>query len=532
MGFLDKTLQLIQLTQAIASMMPQKAPEYRPPPLENTDPMEGMASGEELENYRYRKRAFYLGRINAEHKANFEAGISDDRHIFIVAGNAAGKGRTIIVQNSLRWRGGFVGLDPKGELASITAMRRGTAEQAKGTGTSVRHFLEQQVAILDPFGETIGAARIYKKCYNPLSEIDMTAPNATKLIKRIAAALIVPEKGESEHFSVIGEALIAGLLEVILLTQPKKNHNLSFLRHLALKPFEDLIKILKGEDAPNKGRLPVDGLAADAIAALEETIGTNEGGGFKTTLIKNLKWLSEPIMRKHVSKSDFSLRDLVKKGGSVYIVTPPDQMKEYRNWLRVIIQTCISAKIELGVNQTTQPTLFMLDEFPLLGRMKEIEESAGYLRGYNCKLVCAIQNIGQVKILYQGNWETFLGNAGAIIGFSVNDLESEKYMSDRMGKIMAWETSYSINQGVNAQGMNGGMNEGKGVNQAQRERSVRFSNEIREQTARQTMRAFVIPADGKTLSIQRQNYDDIKGNGIFDSPQFCMDWEKKYGSKI
>jgi len=78
MGFLDKSLQLIQLAQVISSMMPTKAPEYKAPPLENTDHMEGMATGQELKQYTYQKGAFYLGRLHPDHEANYEAGIKDD----------------------------------------------------------------------------------------------------------------------------------------------------------------------------------------------------------------------------------------------------------------------------------------------------------------------------------------------------------------------------------------------------------------------------------------------------------------------
>ena len=140
-----------------------------------------------------------------------------------------------------------------------------------------------------------------------------------------------------------------------------------------------------------------------------------------------------------------------------------------------------------------------------------------------------IQNIGQIKQNYAKNWETFLGNAGAIIGFALNDYETEEYLSNRMGKILAWETSYNINQGVGEQVGGGNVNHGKGVNQAQRERAVRMPNEVHQQAAREQMTAFVIPADGKPLMIRRKNYDDIKKTGLFDSPQFCEAWEKKHG---
>ncbi len=69
--FLGKTLQFIQLTQTVAAMMPRSAPEYKAPPLENTDPMEGMATGQELKQYTYQKGAFYLGRLHPDHEANY-----------------------------------------------------------------------------------------------------------------------------------------------------------------------------------------------------------------------------------------------------------------------------------------------------------------------------------------------------------------------------------------------------------------------------------------------------------------------------
>ena len=160
-GLINGINATINLGHSIRAMMPTPAPVYQEPKTENTDPMEGMASGKELSKYSYRPGAFYLGNIAPEHKIEQQAGIYDDRHIFLVAGNAAGKGRSILIQNALRWKGGAVFLDPKGEIASITAMRRGTSENAKGTGTSVRQFLGQKIIILDPFDQVEGAARIY-----------------------------------------------------------------------------------------------------------------------------------------------------------------------------------------------------------------------------------------------------------------------------------------------------------------------------------------------------------------------------------
>ena len=506
----------------VASSLRDSAPEYQAPPLENTHTMEGMADASELKQYEYRRGAFYLGNIHPDHDENFKAGISDDRHVFIVAGNAGGKGRSILINNSLRWAGGYVGLDLKGENCSITAMRRGTAKMAKGTGTSVRRFLGQEVAALDPLDQVEGAARIYKRSYNPLFDIDIHSRNAQAEIKKIASACIVPYDGSNSWISENAETILAGVIEAVLLTKDKPDQNLKSVRLLIF----NLAGLV--EELFNDKRLPNDGLAAEAKGVLDESLDSNEIGFYKSCLSQNLKWLSEPQMKDHLDDDSFSLKDLVKGGGSVYICVPPNRVDDFKCWLRIIIQTCINAKIELGVYQKTLPTLFNLDEFPLLGNFKEVEKNAGFIRGYNCKMVFTIQNIGQIKAHYAKNWETFLGNAGAIIGFATNDLETEEYLSKRTGKIRAWETSYAINSGASVNGINGGLSDGKTTSQAQRERSVRMSNELHEECARHTMKAIVIPADGKPLFIERVNYDSIPEGGLFDSPAYIQYWEAKY----
>ena len=113
------------------------------------DPMDGLADADELEQYRHGRGAFYLGQIHEDHGVDFDAGIHDDRGVFVVAGSGAGKGTSFYIQNCLRWPGPLVCVDPKGEAAMITAVRRGTEKAAHGTGTSVRPpFLGQQVAII------------------------------------------------------------------------------------------------------------------------------------------------------------------------------------------------------------------------------------------------------------------------------------------------------------------------------------------------------------------------------------------------
>ena len=63
-------------------------------------------------------------------------GIDDNRHVLTVAGSRSGKSVTI-VGNLLFYRGSVLAMDPKAELANITAERRAA--------------LGQKVIVLDPF---------------------------------------------------------------------------------------------------------------------------------------------------------------------------------------------------------------------------------------------------------------------------------------------------------------------------------------------------------------------------------------------
>lgn len=501
---------------------------------ELTDPMEGWAQGEELAQYAYDPKSVYFGKIHPDHGTNHAAGLplGDDRHMFIVAGNGAGKGTSFLVQNCIRWQGGVVVIDPKGEAASITAMRRGTRERALKTGTSVRQFIGQQVAILDPFNNVKGAAKTYRVGYNPLRDIDIKKKGWGRQIRLLSEAAVMKDSGDAgAHFSESIAIILRGVIEKILHTYPKDKQTLVTCDEIMWKPYQERDEEgneLEGtgflgwmQDAPETSV----NFARKAAVAMDD-IGGEEWGSFRTTMARKLAWLADEELRSHLGDSEFSLRDVVQSGGSVYIVVDPESMSGVKEWMRVIVRQAIGAKIAMGDKQTGLQTFFMLDEFPLLGHFEVIEESAGYLRGYGAKLMPIIQNIGQVKKHYSNNWETFLGNAGAIVAWGTNDSETEKYLAERLGSKWAWEETYSQSDNV---GLDGG---GSGSSsRAKHQRPLLFANELHALGARETGRAFILPAAGKPFMVERQPYfTALAGKGLFDSPQFINEWEKKYAT--
>lgn len=476
--------------------------------------------GDELARYKMQSGAFFLGRVHPDHRAHFAAGIYDDRHVFIKAGSRAGKGLTFGIPNALIWNGPLFVIDPKGEIASIAAMRRATFEAAKGTGTSVRSFVGQSVAVLDPLGQVRGPARACRVDYNPLADIDLSKGGGVRTIHAMASAIVKPDAGNGAHFSESAETLIAGLLEAVKAHEPPERQTLTQMRAVLLAGFDALRGYMGGIET-------AAGLAQEAVTIMDE-VGSDEWGSFRTTLSRSVKWLAEPDMQSHLQTSAFSLRRAVQDGGSIFVCLPPDEISRFASWLRVIVQTVIDAKMSLGTNQKGPQMLCLLDEFPMLGRFKAIEESAGYMAGFGLKLVPIIQNIGQVQALYNKNWETFLGNAGAIIAFGLNDEASEEYVAKRLGRLLVNETSSSQSAGTSSQFLGAqGQNASLSFNTARHERPVRFPNEIHTQGARETGRAFVIPASGRALTVERIPYTALPA-GLYDAPDFIDQWERRF----
>ena len=118
----------------------------------------------------------------------------DNRHILTVAGSRSGKGVSLIVPNLLVYDGSVIVVDPKGELARVTARAR----QAKG----------QKVTVLDPFGEN---GRYPSGSFNPLDEIDVDSPNAADDAGLVADALIIASQHEA-HWTDSARILLKALI--------------------------------------------------------------------------------------------------------------------------------------------------------------------------------------------------------------------------------------------------------------------------------------------------------------------------------
>ncbi len=333
---------------------------------------------------------------------------SGPSHLLTIAPTRTGKGVGTIIPNLLDYPGSVICIDPKGENARITARHRGNFGP---------------VHVLDPFGVTglPGAA------FNPLDRIDPAGLDLADDCMTLADALVydAPDEAGEAHWNEEAKALIAGIILSIVTSEAPATRNLATLRDrltLAPQAFTAQLEAMQAQG----------GLAARAA---NRHLGKSdrEAAGVLSAAQRHTHFLDSPRMTAVLGRSDFSFADVKAKPTSIYLVLPPDRLATYARWLRLMLAQGLT-DLARAPASTAKPVLFLLDEFAALGRLEPVERAMGLMAGYGIQLWPILQDVHQLRALYERRAGTFLSNAGVLQIFGVNDHDSAKLVSDLLGQ--------------------------------------------------------------------------------------------------
>src|SRR5581483_11444254 len=101
-------------------------------------------------------------------------------------------------------------------------------------------------------------------------------------------------------------------------------------------------------------------------------------------------------------------------------------------WCRLLSVLALYAFEEMQ-QHLKYPTLFLLDEFPSLGRIESIEIAAPVMRSMGVRLCVIAQDIAQLRDVYPNTWEGFLGNAEVCKFMASNHQETLLYQERAYG---------------------------------------------------------------------------------------------------
>ena len=302
-------------------------------------------------------------------------GHSDDRHILTVAGSRAGKGISLIVPALLTWPHSAICIDPKGELATITASRRGRGSEWADPMPGDR----DRVFVLDPFKRVTGPAADYRSAFNPLADLNPDTDDGLDMAGQIADALVVQQEGAAAHWTMSARAFLLGLVLFIAKVEVPQSRNLVTLRHRLLQPAGDFDVMLDEMFA-------LGGVIARGAASLKNK-PKDERGSVISTCDTQTAWLEGEAMASVLRGSDFRLEELKEKRTTVYLCLPAMRLGTHGRWLRLMIGMALEALERTGpLKEGQHRVLFALDEFAVLGHMQSVERAAGQIAGFGVKL--------------------------------------------------------------------------------------------------------------------------------------------------
>lgn len=399
--------------------------------------------------WKFKRDKIFLGVVNG-----LPISIKDDRHLLTIAGTRAGKGTSVIIPNLLIYSGSVMVIDPKGENATATAQRRADD-------------LKQDVYVIDPF-KVAKVPDEYRAGFNPFDLIDPKSPNLIDDCDSIADALIVASQKETDnHWNSTARLVLRGFIAWIATTLEPEKRTMNELRRMLYLPSEitpngthdttldeESFEYLLSQMATNPHK--ASGVPAEVGFTLLG-MPSKEKSSLMSTIRQNISFLSSPPIAETLSGNQRcpDLNQWKFGGVTIYQCLPAGRLNRHSRFFRLFVNQLLLA-VEYNSKVPETPALILLDEMHVLGYMASLETAMGLLAGYGVRIWTIWQDLSQLKHIYNDRWETFMGNSGILQFFGLNDLNSLKYVSERLGNSSMLSVSKSqISAKLQAQGFNG-----------------------------------------------------------------------------
>lgn len=377
---------------------------------------------------------------------------SGDLHTLIIAATRSGKSRKIILPSiwKLAQTGESMVLgDPKGELY-ISSYLYLKSQGYNVITLNIREPLKgNQWNMLDLVNKAFDAGDI---------------PRTTELAWDIAHTFTnqTPSVSSEPIWKNGAESTIAAL---ILLTV--MNSEFKFQRHMTTayyllseygQPLEDesipLLDYIKSLSVKH----PAKSAFATASIAPYKTRAS-----FFTTVLSDLRLFGDPNISDMTSKQDHDLESVGIEKTAVFLITPDE--KSTRNVLATLyVDQLYQSLVDLANKRggrIPRRVNIILDEFGNLPPLPDFDKKITVGGGRGIRFTLVLQDIAQLKKLYDKNSQTITGNCHTWIYLKTADIETAKLISEKTGKYTV-ETensssslqpkSHSLSHGVSTTG--------------------------------------------------------------------------------
>ena len=375
---------------------------------------------------------------------NVRIGFDGHKHkrnlnVLVVGGAGAGKTRYYAMPNILQadkdTKFSMVVLDPKG-----------------GTLRSCGNYLIDQgydVRVLD----LINLDRSH--CYNPfvyLESDDDVQRLTTNLIKNTT-----PKGSQTTDpfWDQAASMLLKALVFYLFYEAPPEEQNFPMVM--------DMIRAGDVKENDDDYESPLDILFSDLEEQNPEHIALKYYRGYRSgaaqtiksiqiSLIARLEKFNLPSLAGITQTDEMRLRELGEKPGAIFALIP-DNDQSY-NFIIGMLYTQLfqqlyrSADFEHG-GRLPYHVHFIMDEFANVCLPDSFDSLLATMRSREISVSIILQNLAQLKALFEKKWESIVGNCDEFLYLGGNEQGTHKYVSELLGKETIDTNSYGQNKGRN-----------------------------------------------------------------------------------
>jgi type IV secretion system protein VirD4 len=352
-----------------------------------------------------------------------------DGHVLVTGATRSGKGVGIVVPTLLTWPRSVVVYDIKNELWRITAGQRARMTHAL--------FFNP----IDP-----DSAR-----FNPLFEV-RKGPHEVRDVQNIVDILVNPG-GATERPDIwdrTAAQLLTGLILHVLYTAPDDRKTLAGVRDKLVDFNATIAEMLRTRHCrAADGQFhvhPEVQRAAQAMLSKSSRFRSSVQG----TAESFLTLYADPIVAENTSRSDFRIGDLMcgERPMSLYLIPPPSDTERVRPLIRLMLNQIGRALMEdIDRDNLGRPKrhrlLFLLDEFPSLGRLDFFQINMGQMAGYGLKAMIVCQSFNHINRAY-GRDNVIIDNCEVVTAFASQDTETQSRISQMIGQAVEIRETESL----------------------------------------------------------------------------------------
>lgn len=357
-----------------------------------------------------------------------------ETHTLIVAPSGTGKGTRVVVPTLMLYKSSLVTIDPKGENACITARYR-------------REQLGHSVYIINPWGMHDALLKSHgfsRATFNPLDVLDPRDENFVSAAKSLATNICIQGNAKDDYWQTNAASILAAVL-IWVADHPGEQKTLANVADIISGGAEG--NDLRATLFPRMIASSTFGPALRILVGRFLKMDDKTYSGILSQLAKSIQFLADSQIAKSTAQSSFHLPDLVNGRTTLYIVIPDNQMHAQATWLRLVVNAVTETFKRYQPAGKGVRGMFLIDEFPVLGRVDSIVTDIALVRGAGLDLTLIVQGLDQLHSLYGPSAGTILTNCGYKWFCNVKDLQTAEYVSKSLGQMTVRTVSETISGG-------------------------------------------------------------------------------------